>query len=862
MGKKTRNKFKNTVTAGKQVSGLYVDPSISKCKPITKGAEHIIFGAPGTTDADVHAFMTKIKVLAKKLVREFKKNGATVSNALGTLEEPTFVVPDDLAADVPAVLQKKRSMEQERVLQAEMSYEDNVQKLFWILRDHCTEVLIAELEKHEDYKSIGETMNGVKLANLIKKLYMSGGSKQVSQSNVRTCAQALLDMAARPQTKEQGNQDFVQGVVAAFDVRESLGEKVGYFEGEIDRVLKEKMAAEGLFTDVDASFHDEAELKQIESLKEKAIAEVREEYIVFVALKLADPSRFHGLRKSLEMQDLVGTSTWPKTQAALVVLLDDWERLHPPRQLQPRPGDKPGNDKEEETPATVPKVEGDDKKEESGPSFMQSGEGVRTNSKGETHCHNCGEEGHWKDKCPKAASGMQGMQQGAASDSEGSDGDVWVSEGVQFSQRGKEDESANGAKVYFDSCTVKSTVDTKALSGVRDAPNAFSVLCNAGTMTLTKCGQLGDLPVMARDSGIANLISIPELEVFFKDHGGELTYSSSAGWALTMNGETISVPTEPSGPCKGMPYLLIEDARKIFTVDKDVWSRVNVESRGERKLKIQDVKNAYRQLPVSILKNRCGDSPDDGPSPPKPSPKTSAVEIKWQLPKKKGGTKGRIVVSGNSHVQASIRGNMEGLSKKQAIGASDARLKQSCMAATPSGKMLDLVRNNRLKKCSVTLADLHNANFVFGPKARANLRGGTTREKPDKVEVGKVEIPMDFYKLHRFVTLSADVMFCNGLPFMTTVSHDIDFMTAEFLARRTAEHLSKTLTKVLQLYGKNGFVVRLVHMDNEFACLQEMMPLIEIELTAAGEHVTKIERCHRTIKERARGVLAELLYSY
>lgn len=131
-----------------------------------------------------------------------------------------------------------------------------------------------------------------------------------------------------------------------------------------------------------------------------------------------------------------------------------------------------------------------------------------------------------------------------------------------------------------------------------------------------------------------------------------------------------------------------------------------------------------------------------------------------------------------------------------------ARLHTSgLMGNLPTSKMKDLVRNNRLKNCSITLTDIDNANFIYGT-ARSNLRGGTTRTKPGKVNNVKIEIPRDFYKLHKFVSLSADVMFCNGIPFLTTVSADINFLTAEFLPTRKAQHLSSTLTKVLNLWSQ------------------------------------------------------------
>ena len=390
---------------------------------------------------------------------------------------------------------------------------------------------------------------------------------------------------------------------------------------------------------------------------------------------------------------------------------------------------------------------------------------------------------------------------------------LWMPEGVNFGQTTEESDDAK-AKVYFDSCTAATTIEKRHLTDLHDSQNALNVLCNAGKMTMFQRGKLGDLPSWARQpgQGIANLISIPELETFLAENNGRLEYSSMGDWTLTVGGRSVVLPKEESGPCKGMPYLLIDDARQIFTRNK--WS--------------------------SDL------------------PRTNTV-LEFRRPGER--TKSRIVVSGNSHIQPSIRGNMEGFSKKQVIGALDVRLKQGCMGNMPSSKLKDLVRNNRLKKCSITLADIDNAEIIFGHQARSNLRGGTSRAKPDKVNTSTVEIPRDFYKLHKFVTLSADVMFCNGLPFLTTVSENINFLTAEFLPTRGAEHLSSTITKVLNLYGRNGFIVRVIHMDNEFSCLKEYLPMLEIEMTAAGEHVGLIERCHRTIKERGRGILAELLYS-
>ena len=66
---------------------------------------------------------------------------------------------------------------------------------------------------------------------------------------------------------------------------------------------------------------------------------------------------------------------------------------------------------------------------------------------------------------------------------------------------------------------------------------------------------------------------------------------------------------------------------------------------------------------------------------------------------------------------------------------------------------------------------------------------------------GILDIPRDFYKFHKRVTLCADVMFVSGLPFLVTSSRNIKFVTAEFVPKHEAGQLAKLLRKVLKLYA-------------------------------------------------------------
>jgi hypothetical protein len=50
-----------------------------------------------------------------------------------------------------------------------------------------------------------------------------------------------------------------------------------------------------------------------------------------------------------------------------------------------------------------------------------------------------------------------------------------------------------------------------------------------------------------------------------------------------------------------------------------------------------------------------------------------------------------------------------------------------------------------------------------------------------------VAVSREFMKLHKYVTLVADVMFVNGVTFLVTMSRGIKFVTAEHVPTRMAK---------------------------------------------------------------------------
>jgi hypothetical protein len=91
----------------------------------------------------------------------------------------------------------------------------------------------------------------------------------------------------------------------------------------------------------------------------------------------------------------------------------------------------------------------------------------------------------------------------------------------------------------------------------------------------------------------------------------------------------------------------------------------------------------------------------------------------------------------------------------------------------------------------------------FGPNL-ATLRGKTTRTKLEHVRVDNVKISQDFMELHKYMTIVADAMFVNGLPFLVTLLRGISLVTIKFLPSRTAKRLANSMECVIRIYGRQA----------------------------------------------------------
>jgi hypothetical protein len=208
-----------------------------------------------------------------------------------------------------------------------------------------------------------------------------------------------------------------------------------------------------------------------------------------------------------------------------------------------------------------------------------------------------------------------------------------------------------------------------------------------------------------------------------------------------------------------------------------------------------------------------------------------------------------------------VRERYEGFTRREVQEARAAREAQAMIGHPTDREFRNMVRTNMIPNCPVTTVAIDNANKIWGPDL-AGVRGRRTRQRPEHVKIEYLSIPRSIVDRLKHVTLSVDVMFVDGVPFLVSVSRGINLITAEFTASRTAKRLAEYIKNILRLYHRCGCVVTTLLLDNEFEKLTQHLPSIVANTTAAREHVTEVERRIRLMKERSRGIKNTIPFTY
>ena len=173
-----------------------------------------------------------------------------------------------------------------------------------------------------------------------------------------------------------------------------------------------------------------------------------------------------------------------------------------------------------------------------------------------------------------------------------------------------------------------------------------------------------------------------------------------------------------------------------------------------------------------------------------------------------------------------------------------------------------MLRMNLIANNPVTVEDIEIAEQIFGTDI-GSLKGKTTRMKPIPVVENYITIPQELYAKQQEVVLCIDGIKINGLMFLTTVSKNILYRTAQYVQSKSISCFKEAIKEVINVYNRAGFKIKEVRSDNEFRPLQEtLLEEFEIKMNFSNpqEHVPEAERNNRVIKERVRATYHRLPY--
>ena len=112
-----------------------------------------------------------------------------------------------------------------------------------------------------------------------------------------------------------------------------------------------------------------------------------------------------------------------------------------------------------------------------------------------------------------------------------------------------------------------------------------------------------------------------------------------------------------------------------------------------------------------------------------------------------------------------------------------ARTTQKIIGRPSLQTYLQLIDEKLLMNCPVTRTDILATEDILGPEV-GSLKGKTVRIGAKSVQVDLEQVPVTIMERYRRVTLGADIMFVNKIPFFVTISRAIKFGTLELLKNR------------------------------------------------------------------------------
>ena len=117
-----------------------------------------------------------------------------------------------------------------------------------------------------------------------------------------------------------------------------------------------------------------------------------------------------------------------------------------------------------------------------------------------------------------------------------------------------------------------------------------------------------------------------------------------------------------------------------------------------------------------------------------------------------------------------------------------------------------MIRLNLTKNNEVDTDDINPATKAFSLDI-SEIKGKTMRRKPALVVNNIVELPDELININQDVTLSINSIIVNSLKFLSTISYNLYYRTAQHISNITASLYEVCMSKVINACRRRGFSI-------------------------------------------------------
>ena len=145
------------------------------------------------------------------------------------------------------------------------------------------------------------------------------------------------------------------------------------------------------------------------------------------------------------------------------------------------------------------------------------------------------------------------------------------------------------------------------------------------------------------------------------------------------------------------------------------------------------------------------------------------------------------------------------------------------------------------------------------------VQGKQVKHQPDIVDIDKqtITVPPHISKHCSNVELSLDVMHVNNMPFLISLSEHLHHGAIGVIDNLCCETLNDRLKLFIRSYAIRGFRITMILVDMQCKALKDRNLIgVAFNVVSRDEHVPKIERFIRVIKERGHCYYAMMSFSY